>query len=111
MMSKRRFGFALGLAAAGYLLAPGVGWADVIDGNWCAADGRVMTIAGPAIVTPGGSHTTGDYSRHHFSYVVPAGESDAGTTISMLLLNENTVRLSRDESTEQEIWHRCDVIS
>ena len=112
IMSRRRLGFALALAAAGSILAPGEGRADAIDGNWCAPDGRVMSIAGPAIVTPGGNRITGDYSRHAFSYVAPAGESDAGTVISMVLLNENTVRLSpRAGAEREEIWHRCDVIS
>jgi len=29
-------------------------FADAIDGDWCRADGKRMTIRGPAIVTPGG---------------------------------------------------------
>ena len=28
--------------------------ADAIDGDWCRADGKRMSIHGPAIVTPGG---------------------------------------------------------
>ena len=27
--------------------------ADAIDGHWCHADGRLISIAGPRIVTPG----------------------------------------------------------
>ena len=41
-------------AAAVMLLAPTLARADAIDGNWCADDGRVMTIEGPRILTPGG---------------------------------------------------------
>ncbi len=82
-----------------------------IDGNWCASDGRVMTINGPAIVTPGGSQITGNYSRHAFSYVVPPDESDAGLTVLMVLLNENTVKLAPGNGAADEIWHRCDVTS
>jgi hypothetical protein len=108
-MSGKRFGFVLGLATLA--LTPGVARADAIDGNWCAQDGRVMTINGPAIVTPGGSQITGSYSRHAFSYVVPAGESDAGVTILMILLNEDTVRLDPGNGATEEIWHRCDVTS
>ena len=52
--------------------------ADVIDGNWCGPDGRVFTITGPRIVTPAGTATTGDYSRHSFAYVVPASDPGAG---------------------------------
>jgi hypothetical protein len=85
--------------------------ADAIDGNWCARDGRVMSIDGPAIVTPGGREITGNYSRHAFSYVVPPGERGAGATILMILLNEETVRLAPGRGGSDEIWHRCDVTS
>jgi hypothetical protein len=110
-MSGRRTGLALGTAALVSAIAPCVARADAIDGNWCAADGRVMTIEGPAILTPGGHRTTGDYSRHAFSYVVPDGESQAGSEIFMVLLNEETVEIDPGGSAEHEIWHRCDVIS
>ena len=83
--------------------------ADVIDGNWCGPDGRVFTITGPRIVTPAGTATTGDYSRHSFAYVVPASDPGAGVRITMQLLNETTVRLTADRGPE--IWHRCDVTS
>jgi len=108
-MISERFGLAL-VAAATLSLVPDGARADAIDGNWCAADGRVMTIEGAAIVTPGGRQTTGDYSRHAFSYVVPTGESGAGSMVAMVLLNEETVRLRVGEAAD-EIWHRCDVIS
>ena len=85
--------------------------ADAIDGHWCAADGRVMTIEGPRILTPGGNRIGGDYSRHAFAYVVPTGETLAGATIRMILLDEETVRLNPGNGAEDEIWHRCDVIS
>jgi hypothetical protein len=98
-------------AAAAILLEPALARADAIDGHWCAADGRVMTIEGPRILTPGGHRITGDYSRHAFSSGVPAGESDAGATIAMVLLNEETVRLDPGNGAADEIWHRCDVIS
>lgn len=97
-------------AAAAILLAPALALADAIDGHWCAPDGRAMTIEGPRIVTPGGHRITGDYSRPAFSYTVPAGENDAGATIAVLL-NEETVRLRPANGAEDEIWHRCDVIS
>jgi hypothetical protein len=110
-MPRERIGFALALAALMCGLAPGVARADAIDGHWCAPDGRVMTIEGPAILTPGGHKITGDYSRHAFSYVVPAGESAAGTMIAMILLNEETVELDPGGGAEHEIWRRCEVIS
>ena len=96
-------------AALATCVGSGVARADVIDGNWCGPDGRVFTIQGPRIVTPAGTATTGDYTRHTFAYVVPAGEAGAGMRIRMQLLNETTVRLTADHGPE--IWHRCDVTS
>jgi len=49
----------------------GAALADAIDGDWCHGDGRRLSINGPDITTPGGTHLKGDYDRHHFSYVVP----------------------------------------
>jgi hypothetical protein len=79
--------------------------ADAIDGDWCFDDGRHFSIRGPAITTPGGIPTKGDYRRHSFSYVLPEGEVGAGATVDMLLLNENTVQLQASGATE--IWLRC----
>jgi hypothetical protein len=111
-MPAKASGMVLRIATFGFaVLAPGVACADAIDGNWCAPDGRVMTIDGPAIVTPGGSQITGNYSRHAFAYVVPPGEGDAGATVLMVLLNEETVRLDPPNGAPEEIWHRCDVTS
>jgi hypothetical protein len=56
-------------------------FADAIDGDWCQLDGRHMTIHGPAIVTPGGQQTSGNYTRHFFSYVVPSGETGEGAVV------------------------------
>lgn len=109
----RRLAAAVAVTAA-FLLAPAAARADAIDGDWCAADGaRTMSIRGPAVVTPGGHRLTGEYERHFFRYQVPAGEPKAGGTVSLVLLNEDTVRLSdaadRRAATgaEGEIWHRC----
>lgn len=97
------YGAALGLA-----LCAGPALADAIDGTWCHSDGRRFSIRGPEIVTPGGKTLEGNYSRHWFSYVVPAPESGAGETINMALLNENTVQTRRGEAAAgQEIWVRC----
>src|SRR3954454_15772747 len=80
--------------------------ADAIDGAGCH-EGLRLSISGPAIVTPGGSKTTGDYSRHAFSYVVPANEPQPGTTISMRLLNEETMHLRPSPDAAWETWRRC----
>lgn len=98
------------------LAAAGPARADAIDGHWCHSDGRKFSIDGPRIVTPSGTRTTGDYDRHAFSYTVPAGEPGRGTTISMILVDENTVRLwagtRTAESGPGQVWLRCtDVTS
>jgi hypothetical protein len=81
--------------------------ADAIDGDWCHATGKHMTIRGPEIVTPGGKQTSGDYSRHFFSYVIPDGEAGAGATVSITLLGEYLAhaRVGSDPTIQE--WRRC----
>jgi len=69
-------------------------------------DGRRLEIAGPAIVTPAKTRTQGQYDRHYFSYIAPAADPGAGTTIDLTLINETTVRLKPGYGAE-EIWSRC----
>ncbi len=97
------------IAAAGLLLATLPAAADAIDGDWCHTDGRRFSIRGPAIVTPAGTHLEGNYSRHFFSYPVPAKEPGSGQTIFMTLWSENIVhlRLGEGSSGAPEIWNRC----
>ncbi len=94
------------------LLAPGGRvWADTIDGNWCFADGRRLSIQGSDLVSPGGKRMTGDYDRHAFAYVVPAGEASAGATVFMILIDDDTVQLKVGAHPsalgEGEVWRRC----
>ena len=86
--------------------------ADRIDGNWCFTDGRHMSIDGPAIVTPGGTRMTGDYDRHGFRYVVPAGEADAGAQVDMTQFDDYTVQVTTTPpvgAARTEIWKPCDL--
>lgn len=88
--------------------------ADQIDGNWCSKDGHQLSIMGSAIITPGGANLRGDYRRHEFSYVAPAGEADAGAQIYLRLRGEtamNFYRLKDGQMGEPELWKRCDVTS
>ena len=71
----------IGLGCAAPLGFVNAARADAIDGDWCRSDGKRMTIRGPAIVTPGGQKTNGNYSRHYFSYEIPAGEVGAGALL------------------------------
>ena len=88
-------------------------FADAIDGNWCAADGRRLEIAGPSIVTPGGNRIDGDYERHAFSYIVPAGETGAGSRVDMDLLGEYDMQLwpkgrgAEGDGNGPQHWKRC----
>ena len=95
--------------AALLVLAAGGARADAIDGHWCASDGKVMSIEGPRIMTPGGTPATGDYSRHAFAYTVPAPDSGAGNEVRLVLVDEDTVRVVA--GPPPEIWRRCDVTS
>ncbi len=99
-----RRSLALMAAVAAILTAPAAR-ADVIDGAWCHDRLGRMVIQGKSILTPGGTRTEGDYSRHTFRYVVPAGDPQAGLTIAMLLLNEETMRVRTGAA--EETWHRC----
>jgi hypothetical protein len=82
--------------------------ADAIDGDWCRADGKRMKIRGPEIVTPGGSQTRGDYTRHSFSYVIPAGEAGAGETVSIILLSEYLAHARQgSDAAPIQVWNRC----
>ncbi|MCG8689706.1 MAG: hypothetical protein MI806_00710 [Minwuiales bacterium] len=98
------------LIAAVWPAAPAT--ADAIDGNWCAVDGRHFIIDGPAITTPGGARTTGNYRRHYFAYTVPKPEPNAGAAVLMTLVNEETIHLKVDvPGAETEVWRRCDLTS
>ena len=99
---------------AAFLLSTGPALADRIDGDWCYMAGRHMSIDGPAIVTPGGMSTTGDYDRHGFHYVVPAGKADAGARVDMIQHDDYTVQVTTTPGTtacaaRTEIWKRCDL--
>ena len=96
----------IGLIAISPFLQAGSALADAIDGDWCHADGRHLSIHGPDIVTPGGTHMKGDYDRHGFVYVVPATEPGAGTTITMVLMSELQMRMNDPNSADQ-LWRRC----
>jgi hypothetical protein len=101
-----------GLAALALVLLPAAARADVIDGDWCAT-GRHLSIKGPEIVTPAGSRLQGNYTRHSFIYVVPPAEPEAGHTVAMLLINENTMNLRSGADAASaaqapvQVWLRC----
>ncbi|MEZ5823964.1 MAG: hypothetical protein R3C97_04260 [Geminicoccaceae bacterium] len=108
-MSAHRLSIHILLAAA--LLLPATAFADRIDGNWCASDGRLFSIDGSAIITPRGASLTGQYGRHTFAYTIPGGEPGEGGEAQMRQLNDETVHVLWPEAVEVEVWNRCDVTS
>ena len=105
-MRQAMYGLA-GAACAALLGFIHPALADAIDGDWCRADGKRMTIRGPAIVTPGGQQINGDYTRHFFSYVIPAGEAGAGATVSIQLLSEYLAHARQGVDAPVQEWRRC----
>ena len=96
--------------AIGAIASPA--FADAIDGHWCSPDGRHLAIRGSAITTPGGARLEGQYSRHNFSYVAPAGEPDAGALVRMQLAGETRVYVRVDGAGgEPQLWRRCEDVS
>jgi len=96
------------LVVAGLLLQTGVSHADAIDGDWCSANGKRMSILGEKITTPGGNRINGNYSRHAFDYVVPAGESGSGEIVNIILRGEY-LAISRQGPADGPAteWRRC----
>jgi hypothetical protein len=95
-------------AAALVALTASPAYADAIDGDWCKADGKRMKIRGPAITTPGGKETRGEYTRHSFVYVVPAGEQGEGETVSIILLSEYLAHARQGAADAPiQVWNRC----
>jgi len=72
-----------------------------------------MVIRGDRITLPGGAEITGNYSRHAYAYTVPENHDRAGSVDTMVLVDENTIRLTPGGSTSVplksavEIWKRC----
>jgi len=96
------------LVAAVAVLQADVAHADAIDGDWCSTDGKRMSIRAEQITTPGGKQIQGNYSRHAFDYVVPAGEDGSGDVVNIILQGEY-LALSRQGTVggPPREWHRC----
>jgi hypothetical protein len=96
------------MVAMGLLLQTGAGRADAIDGDWCSTDGLRMSIRAEKIITPGGRQIDGNYSRHAFDYVVPAGEDGPGQVVNIILRSEY-LAFSRQGPADAPMkeWRRC----
>ena len=112
--SRNRLALLTVAAALGTFATPAL--ADRIDGDWCARDGRHITIDGPSIITPGGTKMTGIYDRHHFTYTVPVPETNSGSRIEMTQQSEELMVSRRipaggGKPVKLETWKRCEAIS
>jgi hypothetical protein len=94
------------MATIGVVAASDLAMADAIDGDWCS-NGKRMSIRGPAITTPGGQQTSGNYTRHFFSYVIPTGETGAGSTVEIQLLGEYLAHARQANDPSVQEWRRC----
>jgi hypothetical protein len=106
-MKRRSLWMFAGAAAVVLIESATPAYADAIDGDWCRADGRQMSIHGPEITIPGGKQTRGDYTRHFFSYVIPAGEAGAGETVNITLLSEYLAHARVGGDPTVQVWRRC----
>jgi hypothetical protein len=106
--------FRIALVAFAAVLIATPALADRIDGDWCDAQGAHLSINGPEITLPSRVTLQGDYRRHTFAYVAPAGESDAGKQIYMQQLDDehmNYYRVKDGKAGEPELWRRCEITS
>ena len=86
--------------------------ADKIDGNWCSAKGKSISVDGPTIVTPGGKSIIGYYDRHNIDFTIPEGEDGAGGKFSANQLNHEEISVSITSRSgakvgDPEIWTVC----
>ena len=91
-----------------FVFNAGVARADAIDGDWCRADGKRISIRGPEIVTPGGQRIQGLYTRHYFEYVIPAGEAGANDKVLFTLQHESLAHARQGAANApNQVWIRC----
>lgn len=92
------------------MVGPNAALADAIDGHWCDPAGKHLTITHREIITPGGARLEGDYTRHAFTYVAPANEPGAGSSVNFILLGETTMRATIGNEPPVT-WKRCETVS
>jgi hypothetical protein len=113
MIAEHRQRMATRVAAAALALVVGsAARADAIDGDWCYG-ALTLSIHGPRLVYPGGIEIVGRYTRHSFDFEPDANSPAAVAAMSMRLVNEETMLLSRAAAATEtpETWRRCKPIS
>ncbi len=104
------------LAAPILLLSTQAALADRIDGNWCSAEGKSISVDGPRVTTARGTPVDANYNRHHVDYIIPTGEPDEGNHFQADQLNDDQirvviVRLPGGDAKPAEIWTPCKPVS
>lgn len=113
-MTRARMTAVALFAVAGVAVSALPALADQIDGDWCSADGKHLSIEGPRIMIPSGAEISGQYDRHGFRYTGPAGDPEAGQSIEMQQRSDEEMWLQRSVGGEKmpvETWRRCQVTS
>lgn len=79
-----------------------------LDGDWCHADGKRLTLKGSDVVTPAGKSLRAEYARTFASWVIPDGEPNAGTTIRMMLIGADRAHTREGAADTPPLeWRRC----
>ena len=84
-----------------------------LDGQWCSADGRSISISGVSVRAPGGQTVTARYGKFALSFDDP--ERD-GVEIWVEPSGADAVRVSTVRATQKEPpphdeWVRCKRVS
>lgn len=79
-----------------------------LDGDWCHADGKRLSVKGADLVLPGGKPLRADYARTYASWVVPQGEQNAGMTVTMMLIGSDRAHTREGAADTPPLeWRRC----
>jgi hypothetical protein len=79
-----------------------------LDGDWCHADGKRLTVKGADIVMAGGKPLRADYARTFASWVIPEGEPNAGMTVTMMLVGTDRAHTRQGAADTPPLeWRRC----
>jgi hypothetical protein len=90
------------------LPAHGQKYVQALDGDWCQADGKRLSVKGADVVLPGGKPLRADYARTYASWVVPQGEQNAGMTVTMMLVGSDRAHTREGAADTPPLeWRRC----
>lgn len=114
-MQLGRIAAQLGFAAMAMASLGGTVSGDVLNGHWCAEDGRRIVIDGRNITTPDGTRVRGEYGAHHVVFLMPGtgGHSDRREA-DVILLSDNLAYIRvligeiEDHATPPEVRKHCE---